>query len=126
MIRYLLGVGVTVALLSFGLVAQARAADAPDIAGEYKCEGTGSAGGTYSGTVQIAKKGETYEISWTLNSGETYKGLGILQGDVLAVTFSGGNGSGVVAYKVDKGGKLSGKWSLPEANGKVYTETLTK
>jgi hypothetical protein len=98
------------------------AADKVDIAGKYACEGTNPAGKAYKGTVEITKVGDAYRLDWSLGGGaETYDGIGILEGDVLAVSW----GAGVVVYKVEKG-KLLGKWTTPDAKGKVFTETLTK
>jgi hypothetical protein len=99
----------------------APAAHGADITGKYRCEGTNAEGKTYTGTVEITKVGDTYKVAWTLGSGESYEGVGILEGDVLGVSFGGG----VVVYKVEKG-KMSGKWTVPDAKGKVFTETLTK
>src|SRR5262245_494504 len=104
------------------LVGGGFAADKVDIAGKWKCKGTNPEGKDYEGTVEITKDGDAYKVAWSLKDGaETSDGIGILKGDVFAVSF----GEGVVAYKVEKD-KLSGKWTLPESKGKVYTETLTK
>ena len=103
----------------------ARAEDKVDIAGKYEGKGTGPNGAAYEVKVEVAKNGDTYTIKWEVGGGnETYEGIGILEGDVFSVSYTaGGNGHGVVAYKVTKG-KLDGKWS--PGDGKVYTETLTK
>jgi len=96
---------------------------ADDVVGTYKCEG-GSGDTKYSGTVTIAKKGDAYQVTWKLGGDENYKGIGVLQGDVLAVSYYGSM-SGVVAYKVE-GDKLTGKWTMVKGDGTVSTETLTK
>lgn len=115
-----------VAVLGVALVlaAPAVAADKVDLTGKYKCEGKNPQGGTYTGTVEIKKKGDVYYLSWAIGPAETYEGIGLLEGDVLAVSYTGG----VVAYKVEKGPKLVGRWTLSEGadKGKVFTETLTK
>jgi hypothetical protein len=98
------------------------AADKVDIAGKWKCKGTNPNGKEYEGTVEITKDGDTYKVAWTLGGGaDNYDGVGILEGDVLAVSF----GDGVVVYKIEKD-KMSGKWTTPDSKGKVFTETLTK
>jgi hypothetical protein len=104
------------------LTSASARADEPDITGDYKCEGTNPEGKTYRGTVEITKKGDAYLLKWTLNAGDTYAGVGILEGDVLGVSYPGG----VIVYRVTKGGKLVGKWALAEGKGKAYAETLIK
>ena len=125
MVRHrLLGCVALVAAV-FLFNAPAAVADEPDITGKYNCEGTNPGGKTYRGTVTITKKGDAYYLKWSLNAGDTYAGIGILEGNVLAVSYYGGI-TGVVVYRVEKGGKLVGKWSIADGKGKVYTETLGK
>jgi hypothetical protein len=117
--------GLVLALLvTLTLAVDARAQAKPSIVGNYTCVGMNPQGGTYRGSVSIIRMGDTYMMNWVVGT-EKYAGIGILEGDVLAVSYYG-TASGVVVYKVEKGGKLSGKWTLPSAKGKVYTETLTK
>jgi len=115
---------LTVALLAL-VASVVVAADKVDIVGKYKASGTNPDGKTYEGTVEIAKKGDAYTVDWKIGDSDEYKGIGILEGDVLSVSYYGGV-SGVVSYKIEKGPKLVGKWTFPEAGGKLYTETLTK
>jgi hypothetical protein len=122
--------------LVMGLVlatAPVRAADVPDITGEYKSEITGPDGKTNSLTVTITKKGDTYLIDW--ESKPAQFGVGILQGDTLASSFynKGGSGAtkgGVGLYKIEKTDKgvvkLVGQWSWYPGDGKLYSETMTK
>jgi hypothetical protein len=108
------------------LPVQAIAADKADITGKFTVEGTTPDGNAYQGTAEITKKGDTYQINWTIGVNETYEGVGILEGDTFAVSFSSGGVSGVVAYRVEKGPKLVGKWAVQGGDGKVQRETLTK
>jgi hypothetical protein len=112
-----------VTAIVFVTVCAAGAAE-PDITGKYNCEGTNPVGQTYRGTVEITKKGDIYYLKWALNTGDTEKGVGLLEGNVLAVSYYGGTTSGVVVYRVEKDGKLVGRWTIADGNGKVYTETL--
>lgn len=116
----------SVAVLAFLLAAPCAAADVPDITGRYKCEGASPGGQAYRGTVEISKKGDTYALKWAFGPGETYQGVGILEGNVLAVSYSGTGFTGVVVYKVEKGPKLVGRWAFAGGKGTVQTETLTK
>jgi hypothetical protein len=119
----------TVAIACFAILAleslpALRADEKVDIAGSYEAKGINPNGGTYEATVEIKKNGDTYTIKWDITgANETYEGIGILEGDVLSVSYKSGDATGVVAYKVSKG-KLDGKWS--PGDGKVYTETLKK
>lgn len=98
---------------------------AGSITGDYRCEGDAGGGHKYAGTVSISQKGDVYMVVWKLAHNETYAGIGILQGDVLAVSYYG-NMTGVVAYKVESDNKLVGKWTMVKGDGEVRTETLTK
>lgn len=115
-----LAVCAWVAALSMGAAAQ----DPVDITGRYAVAGTNPDGGMYQGTAEISKRGATYRIRWVIGVSETYEGVGILEGDVLAVSFSSGTTSGVVLYRVEKG-KLTGRWAVLGGDA-VYRETLTR
>ncbi len=122
MVRHRLLGRVALAALALFFAAPAVAAE-PNITGKYNCEGTNPAGKIYRGTVTIIKKGDAHYLKWSLNAGDTYAGIGILEGNVLAVSYYGG-ASGVVVYRVQKDGKLVGKWAVADGKGRVYTETL--
>src|SRR5207244_11606828 len=74
------------------------AAETPDITGRDTCEGTNPDGKTYKGQVVIACEGDTYHVKWALAGGDNYEGLGILEGNVLAVSYSG-TIAGVIVYQ---------------------------
>jgi hypothetical protein len=65
-------------------------------------------GGTYQGTVTIARSGDTYALSWQL-AREKYSGVGILREGVLSVGWGGGD-VGVVAYRAAET-TLDGVWA---------------
>jgi hypothetical protein len=99
-----------------------------DISGIYECEGTTANGSPYKGTVEIARNNGTYEVLWVFGPREQYLGFGVINENVLAVSVLAGM-PGVVAYKIeksDKGSRLVGQWTVPNADGKVFSETLTK
>lgn len=99
-----------------------------DITGIYECEGTTANGSPYKGTVEIARNNGTYEVLWVFGPREQYLGFGVINENVLAVSVLAGM-PGVVAYKIeksDKGSRLVGQWTVPNAEGRVFTETLTK
>src|ERR1044071_1959052 len=66
---------------------------APDIAGNYNVVGTNPNGTGYKGTLEVIKQGDVYQFRW--KAGTQYDGVGVQNGDVVAVAFaSGANGQG--------------------------------
>lgn len=120
-------------ILGFGLVfslsISSQATDgldmASDLTGQYRVEGTNPSGGQYEGTAEITENGETYQIRWNIGSNETYEGIGIVQEDVLAVSFQSEQVSGVVVYQIQEEPKFVGRWAVM-GDRNIQTETLTK
>src|SRR6267142_5669489 len=82
-----------------------------DIAGNYDLVGTNPSGSPYKGALEVIKRGDVYQFRW--NAGKQYDGIGVPNGNVVAVAFTGGSdgkGCGVVTYKVIANGALDGKW----------------
>ena len=82
-----------------------------DIAGEYTVAGTNPNGGAYKGALEVIKHGDVYQFRW--NAGNQYDGIGIPNGGVVAVAFTGGatgKGCGVVSYQILGDGTLDGVW----------------
>jgi hypothetical protein len=121
-----------VGLLALGAAPAAPAVQPPsapgqdeDLSGTYTVKGTTAEGREYEGTCRISKEGDCYKLRWKIGEG-SQTGLGIRQGEVLAVSFTDGKEfAGVVAYRI-RGGRLTGKWAAFGGEGKIYTETLTK
>jgi hypothetical protein len=98
------------------------------LTGVYACEGNGPNNVSYHGTVEILRHESTYQVRWSISSAEEYLGIGVLNGDVLAVSYFGG-APGVVVYRVEQnaqGPRLVGQWTVVEAAGQVFVETLTR
>src|SRR5262249_34828676 len=94
----------------------------------YACEGTGPNGQDYHGTVEIVRHENTYTIRWDFSSDEEYVGIGLINGDIFAVSYFG-SVPGVVAYRIEqgeKGPRLVGQWTVVESPGRVFVETLTR
>ena len=70
-------------------------------------------GKSYTGTVRIASIGHVYELRWQTNAGN-YAGLGLADGNKLCTGW--GKHFGVVLYKINGDGTLSGRWTIPGAN----------
>jgi hypothetical protein len=95
----------------------------PGLSGGYQITSAQNPkGGSYTGNVSIGRNGDTYALSWTLPN-ESYTGVGILRGQVLAVGWGGG-GTGVVSYQVN-GTRLDGVWA-DARGGALGSEVLEK
>ena len=97
------------------------------LTGTYDCQGVEPDGTPYRGVVQIVPNHGTYDVIWLFSSGQQYSGLGVVNGDVLAVSYFT-NRPGVVAYKIEsgeKGPQLQGQWTVVGA-GAVFRETLKR
>jgi hypothetical protein len=117
---------VTLALLLIigRLATVAEPADATDIAGVYAAEGNNGDGSPYRAIVVIEKHRDAFRMQWIFPTRTAAVGLGILNGDVLAVSYYGAS-PGIVLYKID-GAKMVGDWTLFGAGGVLSKETLTR
>lgn len=101
-------------------------APAPDIAGKYDITGTNPAGSVYKGTLEVLTRGDVYQFRW--NAGTQYDGVGVQNGNVIAVAFangSDGKGCGVIDYDIASDGSLNGKWGYWGIN-EAGTESATR
>jgi hypothetical protein len=105
--------------------APAPAAPATGLPGVYECQGTGADGKPYRGAVIIEPDGNRFVLQWFVGTQLSAIGLGLREGNVLAVSFFGPDAGGVILYKID-GTRLVGQWSAPVNNGQVFEETLTR
>jgi hypothetical protein len=100
-----------------------------DITGYYTCRGRDGKGQEYTGVAVISKQKEVYIVQWTIGVGSAFIGLGIRQGDMLAVSWAiPGDKMGVVRginlYHIEPGPRLVGQWATLPGNGLINTETL--
>ncbi|WP_275784712.1 hypothetical protein [Pararhizobium gei] len=108
------------------LLAAASAAHAQTVnAGKYTVEGTNLDGSGYSGTAEITLASDTTcVIEWD-TAGVKSTGVCMLNGDAFAAAYVLGDALGLVVYKVNGDGTLSGTWTVTGKNGSG-TETLTE
>jgi hypothetical protein len=83
------------------------------------------AGKPYRTIVEIARDDQTYVVRWH-SRGAPAIGIGILRNDSLSVSYFTGKDVGIVVYKIEKGPKLNGQWTILGADGQLYPEVLTK
>jgi hypothetical protein len=98
----------------------------PDVAGNYNIVGTNPNGAVYRGTLEVIKHGDVYQFRW--KAGTQYDGVGVQNGDVVAVAFASGangQGCGVVDYVITRDGTLDGKWGFWGVN-EAGTERATR
>ena len=105
--------------------AMPAAAEPAALPGVYECRGIGADGRQYRGAVVIEPDGNRFVLQWYISAELAAVGLGIREGDVLAVSFFSADAGGVVLYRID-GQQLVGHWSAPLTNGQVFEETLTR
>ncbi len=97
-----------------------------NIAGKYNVTGTNPDGAVYKGTLEILAHGDVYQFRW--NAGSQYDGVGVVNGEVAAVSFtsgSSGEGCGVIDYVIQGDGTLDGKWGYWGVN-EIGTERATR
>jgi len=112
---------------AFSLAQDAKPA-APQIEGNYVCQGENPGGKDgYKGLVEVSKKRDTYLVRWSIGK-QVHEGTGILQGDSLSVVYSAPDGVGLAVYKIEKtqdGYKLAGQWTSHPGNGTILREWWT-
>jgi hypothetical protein len=98
------------ALSSAVLLYGVACAFAADPVGSYSVEGTNpTGGGSYSGTVEVEKTGDTYRVTWVVG-GTRYIGTGIGDKNFIAVSYRSGDDTGLALYGAD-GGNWHGIWT---------------
>lgn len=80
-----------------------------DIVGAYAVTGTNPDGSAYEGTLTVSAEEDVYQFAWDV--GNSYKGVGIQQGNLIAVGW-GSDNCGVVAYAVKDNASLQGTWGV--------------
>jgi hypothetical protein len=113
-------------LAVFGASGPVAAQEPPafaDPTGVYRCTGSNPDGTVYNAIVEIRKVDGTYRVLWQLPDDTVVIGVGIVSGDVLAVSYFGGSPA-VVVYR-RTGEQLTGEWTVGGAEGSVYSEILT-
>ena len=83
------------------------------------------ANGSYTGTVEIAPRGEVYAVRWRIASGESFSGIGLRQGNLLVVGWGTGQNVSAVAVYQARGATLLGRWAVPNET-RAGTENFTR
>jgi hypothetical protein len=96
-----------------------------DLAGLYRCQGDTPSGEKYEGIVEIVEHGDRFLVRWLIPPHDAYIGVGVVQGDFLAVSY-GGRVLGLVIYEIKPDMHLVGRWTAVNAGRQLFSETLTK
>jgi hypothetical protein len=111
------------------------AAAGPDLDGTYLSKGQNPDGTEYQGVVRIARRGDSFVVSWMAPYAAdratllvpTSVGVGVVNGGMLAVSYYSRQTAGVALYRIEEDGqRLAGSWAVAGDNGDVYVETLTR
>ena len=113
---------------------QAERVEPPQLAGIYTSHGVNADGSKYRGYVRIETFHETLLIRWTFPTSNStvpeasgMLGIGIVSGNVIAVSYYGESIEGVAVYQVEEGGqRLVGRWAALGDAQRVNAETLTR
>jgi len=110
--------------LVFLAVATSVNAETLTLASKYDAVGTNPDGSKYTGTATVEVISDaTFTINWTI-AGTVYKGFGMRMNDALSATYMIDGQPGLIIYKVDGNGRLSGLWAIRGKDGNG-TERLT-
>jgi hypothetical protein len=97
-----------------------------NLEGIYDVEGENPDGTPYGGRLKVMSRSSVYQFSWEVNS-MVYEGVGVLDGDVMAVAYSigtSGKGCGVSNFRITDNKALDGAWGQWSVNstGKEHAE----
>lgn len=100
---------------SAGMTGTEKVAGGKALNGTYDISGTNAGSNSpYRGLLTIKKTGTVYSLQWKVGS-TMYNGVGILEGNTLAVGWGFGAAFGVVGYHV-KGSVAKGVWAMGGGN----------
>lgn len=95
-----------------------------DVVGHYKIEGKNPEGSAdYTGTVDVKKTGDTYQIIWHVDGGDKFVGTAIGDDTFLSSAYKSGDNTGLALY-VKKGDAWEGIWTYAGGR-KLGTEKWT-
>jgi hypothetical protein len=106
----LTGIWITLDTKAMGSEIASPLAASSSFGGDYSILGTNADGSGYDGALSIIKQGKVWQLVWNVGS-DTYDGIGITNGNVLAAAY-GGEGCGVALYSIQPNGDLDGVWGM--------------
>jgi uncharacterized protein (TIGR03067 family) len=97
-----------------------------ELVGTYRAESVGTDGKTQVLQAQIQKQGDSYVVVYHNNAAVLYVGVGIRQGDTFSLAWGRQNQIGVCQYKIERGPKLVGRYTIFGGPGVVLPEVMTR
>lgn len=135
--RFLQRFALLLVVVCCGLVAKPQAqinpGNEPELIGHYTVAGANPDGKPYTGTLEIRKRDQHFQVRWELESGEVSYGFGFVHEGHLMLTIFSDPQSGqqmaptLAVYSVSKPDPLTleGRWAVIAAPG-IHEETLVK
>ena len=96
-----------------------------DIVGKYTSESIELAGMPLVTEVVIERRGDGYLLTYSKDGRLVYIGSAIRKGDQLSMCWMTGGQAGVSVYKIEKGPKLTGEFTVLGGPGIMGKETMT-
>ena len=96
------------------------------LSGVYLVDGIGPEGDAYQGAVEITPIGNVWNFHWKFAPAGEAMGVGVRQGEAIAVVYQTDTGSLGVTLYVRTGETWRGHWTVPGGTDQVFTETLTR
>ena len=113
-----------VGVIALFLLAISATADTLQLSPTYNAVGKNTDGSSYTGTVTLKILSDTtFGIVWKTGDSIT-KGFGMRLDDTLTATYMLNGEPGLVIYKVQSNGTLTGIWAIKGGSGNG-SETLT-
>lgn len=121
--RRILVVAVLCGLLTCTGAIAAKGPD--DLTGLYVANGVKPDGSAYEVLVEITRLNDAYQLRWMVDAHVIAIGMGIRDGGVLAVAYFA-DVPGIASYRIESDTRLAGNWTVADAGGALFSETLTK
>lgn len=99
--------------------------EAIDIVGKYRSELADQSGKLVVTEAQIERRGDAYLVTYTLKEKILFVGTAIRKGDQLSMCWISAGQAGVSVYKIEKGPKLTGEYTMLAGLGVIATEVMT-
>jgi hypothetical protein len=95
-----------------------------DIVGKFRSELKEASGNVVTTQVVIEKRGDAYQATYTLDNKVLFVGTALRKGDILSMCWVSAGQAGVSSYKIEKGPKLVGEYTILGGIGVTGKEVL--
>src|SRR5262249_59653390 len=102
-----------------------RADEQLEIVGKYRSELTEPDGKTLTTVAIVERRGDAYQVTYWKDGKLLFLGTGLRRGDQLSLCWLSSGQAGVSVYKIEKGPKLVGEYTVLGGIGVPGREVLT-